>query len=97
MSIHVLSERQINLEVAQVLIKHMSPSKATRFWASWQVGEGDYLAIQNAGAYCYAMGGIYNLRPMPAEVLVNGDISRVVRPRLTNKELANQIWEESRP
>jgi len=46
-SIHVLSERQINLEAAQVLIQHMSPSKATRFWASWQVGEGDYLAIRD--------------------------------------------------
>ena len=45
-TIHVLSERQINLEVAQVLMRHMSPSKATRFWASWQVGEGDYLAIR---------------------------------------------------
>lgn len=45
-SLHVLSERQINLEAAQVLIQHMSPSKATRFWASWQVGEGDYLAIR---------------------------------------------------
>ena len=46
MTIHVLSERQINLEAAQVLIQHMSPSKATRFWASWQIGEGDYLAIR---------------------------------------------------
>lgn len=45
-TVHVLSERQINLEVAQVLMQHMSPSKATRFWASWQVGEGDYLAIR---------------------------------------------------
>ena len=31
---------------AQVLIKHMSPTKATRFWASWQIGEGDYLVIR---------------------------------------------------
>ncbi len=46
MTVHVLSERQIVLEAAQVLIQHMSPSKATRFWASWQVGEGDYLAIR---------------------------------------------------
>ena len=45
-TVHVLSERQIILEAAQVLIQHMSPSKATRFWASWQVGEGDYLAIR---------------------------------------------------
>lgn len=47
MTVHVLSERQITLEAVQVLIQHMSPSKATRFWASWQVGEGDYLAIRD--------------------------------------------------
>lgn len=46
MTVHVLSEREITLEAAQVLIQHMSPSKAARFWASWQVGEGDYLAIR---------------------------------------------------
>ncbi len=46
MTVHVPSERQIVLEAAQVLIQHMSPSKATRFWASWQVGEGDYLTIR---------------------------------------------------
>jgi len=46
MTIHVESERQVIQEAAQVLIKHMSPAKATRFWASWQVGEGDYLAIR---------------------------------------------------
>lgn len=46
MTIHVLSERQIFLEAAQVLMQHMSPSKATRFWASWQVGEGDYMTIR---------------------------------------------------
>ncbi len=47
MTVHVFSERQINVEAAQLLIRHMSPSKATRFWASWQVGEGDYLAIRD--------------------------------------------------
>ncbi len=46
MNVHVLSERQINLEAVQVLMQHMSPSKETRFWASWQIGEGDYLAIR---------------------------------------------------
>ena len=46
MTVHVLSEREIALEAAQVLIQHMSPSRAARFWASWQVGEGDYLAIR---------------------------------------------------
>ena len=47
MSIRVASERQVIQEAAQVLIMtHMSPAKATRFWASWQVGEGDYLVIR---------------------------------------------------
>lgn len=46
MTIHVPSERQVIQEAAQVLMMHMSPAKATRFWASWQVGEGDYLAIR---------------------------------------------------
>jgi hypothetical protein len=46
MSIHVTSERQVIQEAAQVLIKHMSPAKATRFWASWQIGEGDYLILR---------------------------------------------------
>jgi hypothetical protein len=45
-AIHVPSERQIIQEAAQVLMQHMSPAKATRFWASWQVGEGNYLEIR---------------------------------------------------
>jgi len=35
-----------------------------------EVREGDVLAIENAGAYCYSMGGVYNMRPMPTEVIV---------------------------
>ena len=46
MTVQVPSEKQIIREATQVLIKHMSPAKATRFWAAWQVGEGDYLAIR---------------------------------------------------
>ena len=46
MTIHVTSERQVIQEAAQVLMRHMSPAKAARFWASWQVGEGDYLVIR---------------------------------------------------
>jgi N-dimethylarginine dimethylaminohydrolase len=47
MTIHVTSERQVMQEAAQVLMRHMSPAKATRFWASWQVGEGDYLVVRD--------------------------------------------------
>lgn len=44
--IRVTSERQVIQEAAQVLIKHLSPAKAARVWASWQIGVGDYLAIR---------------------------------------------------
>ena len=42
-----------------------------------EVREGDVLAIANAGAYCYSMGGIYNLRPMPPEVVVENGVARL--------------------
>ncbi len=62
-----------------------------------EVREGDILAIENAGAYCYTMGGVYNLRAMPAEVLVDSDNGRheLVRRRLSNEELIDQILGES--
>ncbi|MEW6030195.1 MAG: hypothetical protein ACOYZ8_11975 [Chloroflexota bacterium] len=46
MTIHVPSERQVIQEAARVIMRYMSPAKATRFWASWQAGEGDYLVIR---------------------------------------------------
>lgn len=60
-----------------------------------EIREGDYLAIQNAGAYCYSMGGVYNLRAMPAEVLVSKGKDKLVRKGLSNKELVAQIMDES--
>lgn len=60
-----------------------------------KIHEGDVLAIENAGAYCYAMGGVYNLRPMPAEVLVEKGEGRLVRRRISNSELVDSILQES--
>lgn len=60
-----------------------------------EVREGDLLCIKNAGAYCYSMGGVYNLRPMPAEAMVENGELELVRRRLTNEELVNQILDES--
>ncbi|MAE42995.1 diaminopimelate decarboxylase [Candidatus Woesearchaeota archaeon] len=60
-----------------------------------EIREGDFLAIKTAGAYCYSMGGVYNLFPMPAEVIVENGKDRLSRKRLTNEELANQIITES--
>ena len=56
-----------------------------------EIREYDILDIQNAGAYCYSMGSIYNLRSMPSEaVLENGEL-RLVRKAQTNQELAKEL------
>ncbi len=47
------------------------------------VAEGDYLAVLSAGAYGFTMASNYNTRPMPAEILVEGDKATVVRERQT--------------
>jgi len=55
-----------------------------------EVREGDLLAIRTAGAYCYSMGGVYNLRPMPTEIVVDKD-TLFVRKAQTTKELVKSI------
>ena len=49
--------------------------------------QGDALAIQNAGAYGFAMSSQYNSRPRAAEVMVSGKEWRLVRKRETLKDL----------
>jgi diaminopimelate decarboxylase len=44
---------------------------------------GDFLAVLTAGAYGFVLGSNYNGRLHPAEVLVNGDRVRMIRPRQT--------------
>ena len=46
-----------------------------------EVKQGDLLAIRGAGAYGREMQSMYNARPLPPEVLVDGARSRVVRRR----------------
>ena len=48
---------------------------------------GDLVVFLDAGAYGFAMASEYNARPLPAEVLVDGDEVRVVRRRGTFEEL----------
>jgi diaminopimelate decarboxylase len=48
---------------------------------------GDYLAVLTTGAYGFVLSSNYNGRPRPAEILVNGDRVRVIRPRQTLEEL----------
>ena len=48
---------------------------------------GDLICTFSAGAYGTAMSSNYNSRPRAAEVLVNGDVSRVIRRRETYEDL----------
>ncbi len=47
-----------------------------------RVGPGNLVVFRTAGAYAAAMSGTYNSRPLTPEVLVNGKIWAVVRPRM---------------
>ena len=49
--------------------------------------QGDLVALMSAGAYGFAMASNYNSRPLPAEVLVEGDMATVVRRRQTLEDL----------
>ena len=48
---------------------------------------GDLLAVFSTGAYGMAMASRYNSMPLPAEVLVDGDQSELIRRRETYEDL----------
>ncbi len=49
--------------------------------------EGDLVAIMSAGAYGFVMASNYNSRPLPAEVLVDGEKVSLIRQRETYDDL----------
>lgn len=49
--------------------------------------EGDYLAIMDVGAYGLSQASDYNLRPIPPEIMVDGDDRHLIRRRRTFGEL----------
>ncbi len=51
------------------------------------VTEGDLLAILDAGAYGMVLSSNYNTRPRPAEVLVSGKSTKVIRKRESVKDV----------
>src|SRR5688500_10357410 len=53
-----------------------------------KVGAGDHIALLSAGAYGSVMGSNYNTRGLPAEVLVHGKKSALVRER----QPVEDIW-----
>jgi diaminopimelate decarboxylase len=50
-------------------------------------GVGDLLVIEIAGAYGFVMASNYNSKPLPAEVLVDGGVAKLVRSRQTVEDL----------
>lgn len=48
---------------------------------------GDAIALMSAGAYGFVMASNYNSRPLPAEILVEGDVATVIRKRQTLEDL----------
>ena len=48
---------------------------------------GDHVALMSAGAYGFAMASNYNSRPLPAEILVEGETATVIRKRQTLDDL----------
>jgi diaminopimelate decarboxylase len=59
------------------------------------IREGDILAFLNAGAYCYQMSSNYNSRFRPAEVLISGNDTTLIRKRETMEDiLRNQLLPE---
>ncbi|MFK5924788.1 MAG: diaminopimelate decarboxylase [Verrucomicrobiota bacterium] len=52
-----------------------------------KLAEGDVIAVLSAGAYGFVMASNYNSRPFPAEILVDGAQSHVIRQRQTYDDL----------
>ncbi|GHB03857.1 diaminopimelate decarboxylase [Modicisalibacter luteus] len=52
------------------------------------VDAGDLLAVRSSGAYGFVMASNYNSRPRPAEVMVDGDRTHLVRRR----ERLEDLW-----
>jgi len=48
---------------------------------------GEAIALLSAGAYGFVMASNYNSRPLPVEILVDGDTARVIRPRQTMDDI----------
>ncbi len=54
-----------------------------------EIREGDILAFQNAGAYCFSMASNYNSRYRPAEVLWHNNEAHLIRKRETIEDILN--------
>ncbi|MGA7304628.1 MAG: diaminopimelate decarboxylase [Rhodothermales bacterium] len=62
-----------------------------------RIREGDILAIMDTGAYGMTMASHYNMRALPAEVLIDRDETTLVRHRESYAELVDRHLRETRP
>lgn len=47
MTVKVAREQDVLREAVDVLWEHLSPAKVVRLWATWQMGEGDYVTLRD--------------------------------------------------
>ncbi len=47
MTVTVIHEQEVLHEAVGVLWEHLGPAKTVRLWATWQMGEGDYLSLRD--------------------------------------------------
>ncbi|MGH1404456.1 MAG: diaminopimelate decarboxylase [Alphaproteobacteria bacterium] len=55
-----------------------------------QLNQDDLVVIQSAGAYGFAMASNYNSRPLPAEIMVDGDKVHLINARQSLDEMLNR-------
>lgn len=63
MTVNVDSEATVMREAAEILLRNLTPSRLARFWAAWQVGQGDYLGWRDE------IFGHYDVSKLYEEVL----------------------------
>ena len=60
-----------------------------------EIREGDLLAFQNAGAYCFEMSSYYNSRYRPSEIMVvNGELKLIRKRDRFEDLLQNQVLDK---
>ncbi|MDH5752325.1 MAG: diaminopimelate decarboxylase [Deltaproteobacteria bacterium] len=58
---------------------------------------GHLLAVLDAGAYGMSLASSYNLRPRPAEILVENGLTRLIRRRETYEDMVRNLVSGERP
>jgi diaminopimelate decarboxylase len=91
-SYHVIENAEVHPEREELAVDIVGPICETGDFLALDrtmplPEEGELLAIHTTGAYGFSMASTYNARNRPAEVLVKGDVARVIRKRETYDDL----------